>query len=145
MSSQSRARSRPSRPRDAKELALLCAAAAHDKKAYDLALLEVADLTGYADYFLLASGRSTRQTAAIAENMLRVLKKAGRRAAGREGLKQGRWILLDFGEVVVHIFHEPVREFYDLDSLWGDAPRLELEPEALGKLLPPAPGQEPVA
>ncbi|MEW5914404.1 MAG: ribosome silencing factor [Thermodesulfobacteriota bacterium] len=122
---------------------MLCAAAAHSKKARDLALLEVGELTGYADYFLLASGRSTRQALAIAENVDRVLKKAGRRPVGREGLSEGRWILLDYGEVVVHVFYEPVREFYDLDSLWGDAPRLELDAQMLEDLLPPAPGPQP--
>jgi ribosome-associated protein len=124
-------------------LALLCAAAAHSKKASDLTLLEVAELTGYADYFLLASGRSTRQTLAIAENVERVLKKAGRRPAGREGMAEGRWILLDYGEVVVHVFYEPVRGFYDLDSLWGDALRLDLDPQVLEELLPPAPRPQP--
>ncbi len=143
MSSQPRARKRPPRPADAKELALLCAAAAHDKKAADMLLMEVAELTGYADYFLVVSARSTRQAAAIAENVLRVLKKAGRPPSGREGFSEGRWILLDFGEVVVHVFHQPVREFFDLDSLWGDAPRVELDPQALEELLPPAGNQQP--
>lgn len=129
-------RIRPPKPQSARELALLCAAAALDKKGEDLVLLEVGQLTGYADYFLLASGRSTRQATAVGENIARVLKKAGRPALGLEGLKEGRWILLDFGEVVVHVFHEPVREFYDLDSLWGDAPRVELEPTELNALLP---------
>lgn len=94
-------------------------------------LLEVSQLTGYADYFLLVSGRSTRQATAVGENVARILKKAGRPALGVEGLNEGRWVLLDFGEVVVHVFHEPVREFYDLDSLWGDAPRVELDPAEL--------------
>jgi len=106
---------------------LLCAAAALDKKGEDPVLLEVSQLTGYADYFLLVSGRSTRQATAVGENVARILKKAGRPALGVEGLNEGRWVLLDFGEVVVHVFHEPVREFYDLDSLWGDAPRVELD------------------
>ena len=70
--------------------------------------------------------------------MARTLKKAGRPALGIEGLKEGTWILLDFGEVVVHVFHQPVREFYDLDSLWGDAPRVELDPAELGRSSCPA-------
>lgn len=138
MSSQHRARSRPPHPKDAKQLALLCAAAAQDKKALDMALMDVAVLTGYTDYFLVVSGRSTRQASAIAENVLRVLKKAGRPPIGREGFSEGRWILLDFGEVVVHVFHQPVREFFDLDSLWGDAPRVKLDPQPLEELLHPA-------
>ncbi|MBU1275144.1 MAG: ribosome silencing factor [Proteobacteria bacterium] len=127
MSNQTRPRIRPPRPKNPRELALLCAAAALDKKGEDPVLLEVSQLTGYADYFLLVSGRSTRQATAVGENVARILKKAGRPALGVEGLNEGRWVLLDFGEVVVHVFHEPVREFYDLDSLWGDAPRVELD------------------
>jgi ribosome-associated protein len=138
VSSQPRPRSRPPRPKDAKQLALLCAAAAQDKKALDMVLMDVAALTGYTDYFLVVSGRSTRQASAIAENVLRVLKKAGRPPSGREGFSDGRWVLLDFGEVVVHVFHQPVREFFDLDSLWGDAPRVELDPRTLEELLHPA-------
>jgi ribosome-associated protein len=115
---------------------MLCAAAALDKKGENPVLLDVAELAGYADYFLLVSGRSTRQASAVGENVAQVLKKAGRPALGVEGLKEGTWILLDFGEVVVHVFHQPVREFYDLDSLWGDAPRVELSPEELAAMLP---------
>lgn len=136
MSTSTRNRNRPPKPANPRELALLCAAAALDKKGEDPLLLEVGDLTGYADYFLLVSGRSTRQATSLGENVARVLKKAGRPALGIEGLKEGTWILLDFGEVVVHVFHQPVREFYDLDSLWGDAPRVELDPGQLEGLLP---------
>jgi len=131
-----RTRTRPPRPGSALELALLCAAAALDKKGEDPVLLQVGELTGYADYFLLVSGRSTRQASAVGENVARTLKKAGRPALGTEGLKEGSWILLDFGEVVVHVFHQPAREFFDLDSLWGDAPRVELDPAHLETLLP---------
>ena len=139
MSKSPRPRTRPPRPTSARELALLCAAAALDKKGEEPLLLEVSELTGYADYFLLVSGRSTRQATAVGENVARTLKKAGRPALGSEGLKEGTWILLDFGEVVVHVFHQPVREFYDLDSLWGDAPRVELDPTELDALLPRTP------
>jgi ribosome-associated protein len=136
VSDQARSRIRPPKPHNARELALLCTAAALDKKGEDPVLLEVSQLTGYADYFLLVSGRSTRQASSVGENIARVLKKAGRPALGIEGIKEGRWILLDFGEVVVHVFHEPVREFYDLDSLWGDAPRVELDQAELDAMLP---------
>jgi ribosome-associated protein len=129
-------RIRPPKPQDARALALLCTAAALDKKGEDPVLLQVDQLTGYADFFLLVSGRSTRQATSVGENIVRVLKKAGRPPLGVEGLKEGRWILLDFGEVVVHVFHQPVREFYDLDSLWGDAPRVELEEAQLEAALP---------
>lgn len=129
-------RKRPSHPTDSLSIAKLAAAAALDKKAEDLTVYDVDELSGYADYFLLASGRSTRQTTAIAERIERVLKKAGVKPLGVDGLKEGRWALLDFGDVVVHVFHTPVREFYDLDALWADAPKLELELESLAELIP---------
>jgi ribosome-associated protein len=133
-------RKRPAKPADARQTALLAAAAAADKKAQELTLLQVEELTGYADYFLLASGRSTRQAGAIAEAVLRMLKKAGVKPLGMDGLREGRWVLLDFGDLVVHVFHQPVREFYDLDSLWADAPQVEMDPEELAGLMP---SQEP--
>ena len=130
-------RVRPPRPQNPKQLLELCAASLLAKKAMDLSVLEVGQLTGYADYLLLASGRSTRHATAMAQGLLRVLKKAGVRPLGSDGLREGRWILVDFGDVVVHIFHQPVREFYDLESLWEDAPRLELDSAALAGLVPP--------
>ncbi|MBI4798333.1 MAG: ribosome silencing factor [Desulfarculus sp.] len=132
-----RPRSRPTRPRDSKDIALLCMAAASRKKAQDLLLLDVGAISGYTDYLLLASGRSTRQAGAIAEGIARALKKAGVKPLGQDGLKEGRWALLDFGDVVVHVFHQPVREFYDLESLWSDAPLVEVDEAALDSLLPP--------
>ncbi len=128
--------SRPPRPASPLETAKLCAAAALDRKALDVVLLDVAGLSGFADYFLLASGRSTRQATAVAEQIKRTLKKAGVRPLGAEGLRQGAWVLLDYGDVVVHVFHQPVREFYDLEALWGDAPRVSLPPGELAGLLP---------
>jgi ribosome-associated protein len=119
-------RPRPKRPESAKDMALLCAAAGLDKKAQDLLLLDVAELSGYTDYFLLASGRSTRQCAAIAENMARVMKKAGIKPLSINGLQEGGWVLLDFGDIVVHVFHQPVRDLYDLESLWSDAPKVDI-------------------
>lgn len=131
-----RPRSRPTRPQGPKEIALLCMAAAQRKKGFDLLLLDVGTISGYTDYLLLASGRSTRQASSIAEGVERALKKAGVKALGRDGLKEGRWALIDFGDVVVHVFHQPVREFYDLESLWSDAPRVEVEDSELKGLLP---------
>lgn len=129
-------RTRPPRPGDSLAAARLCAAAALAKSAHDLLLLDVAALAGYADYFILASGRSTRQAGAIAENVARVMKKAGVKYLGLDGLSEGRWAVLDFGDVVVHVFHQPVRELYDLESLWGDAPRVEINEAELAALLP---------
>ncbi|KIX11361.1 ribosome silencing factor [Dethiosulfatarculus sandiegensis] len=127
-------RSRPKRPETTRDMAFLCAAAGLDKKAQDLILLDVAELSGYTDFFLLASGRSTRQCAAIAENMARVMKKAGLKPLSITGLKEGGWVLLDFGDVVVHVFHQPVRELYDLESLWSDAPKVDIKIDELPEL-----------
>jgi ribosome-associated protein len=80
----------------------------------------------------VVSGRSDRQVDAIAENVCAVMKASGRPPLGREGTGTGRWTLLDFGAFVVHVFYHPVREFYDLESLWIEAPRVKLDvpPEA---------------
>ena len=107
---------------------MLCAEAALDKKATDLVLLDVREHTSIADYFILASGRSDTQVRAIAENIEDVCRKAGYRALAVEGLRHGQWVLLDFGDVVVHVFYGPVREFYDLERLWSEAPRRALPP-----------------
>ncbi|ADK85767.1 iojap-like protein [Desulfarculus baarsii DSM 2075] len=145
MSDRQTPRPRPPRPQSVEDLAKLCAAAALQKKAQDLIVLDVGQLAGYADYFIIATGRSTRQAQAIAENVARVCKKAGRPPMGEEGLREGRWALLDFGDVVVHVFYEPVRVFYDLESLWGDAPRLEFDPQELTAALPPEAESSPGA
>ncbi|CAO0820601.1 ribosome-associated protein [Desulfarculales bacterium] len=132
-----RPRSRPQKPRDTKDIALLCMATALRKKATDLLLLNVRAISGYTDYLLLASGRSTRQAGAIAEGIEHALKKASIKPLGQDGIKEGRWALIDFGDVVVHGFHQPVREFYDLESLWSNAPRVEVDLIQLESLLPP--------
>ncbi|MFZ5586997.1 MAG: ribosome silencing factor [Thermodesulfobacteriota bacterium] len=136
-----RARQRPQRPGDPLTLAKLCLAAAARKKAENPLLLDVASLSGYADYFLILSGRSTRQAAAIAESIQSALKKSGVKLIGADGVREGRWAVLDFGDVVVHVFHQPVREFYDLEALWADAPRVEADPEELADWLPPEGGR----
>ena len=93
-------------------------------KALAVEVLEVRDLVGYTDYFVICSGHSDRQVEAMADEVLADL--AGERVAplGVEGLPQAQWVLLDFGDVVVHLFHHPVRAFYDLEGLWQDAPRV---------------------
>lgn len=136
MNTRARSKDKLSRPGTSLDMAKLCAAAALDKKAMEPVLLDVARVTGYADYFLLLSGRSTRQAAAVANEIVRLLKQAGVRPLGTEGLREGSWALVDYGDVVVHVFHQPVREFYDLESLWGDAPVVDLDPAELEALLP---------
>jgi ribosome-associated protein len=106
--------------------ALECIGAALDRKAYDLVALEVGRLTTIADYFIICSGRSDTQVRAIAEHVVEQLEERGARRPGVEGLENGHWVLIDFGDVVVHVFHVPVREFYDLERLWSRAPRPDL-------------------
>ena len=105
------------------ERALECTRAALDHKAYDLVVLETGRLTSIADYFVICSGRSDTQVQAIAQA---VEKQIGERPLSIEGLPHAQWVLLDYGDVVVHIFYVPLREFYDLERLWLRAPRVEL-------------------
>lgn len=94
-----------------------------DRKASDVVLLDVRGMSSYADYFVLASGDTERQVTATAEHVREQLKAHGFRTIGTEGFDGGHWVLLDYGEVVVHVFSAEVRAFYDLDGLWADAPR----------------------
>ncbi len=103
----------------------IAARAAMDKKAFDLVGLEVGELTSYADGLLLCSAASDRQVGAIADAVLRQLKDAGCKPLHKEGASRSDWVLLDFGDFVVHVFTEDRRAYFGLDSLWGDAPRLD--------------------
>ena len=94
------------------------------RKAINVVVLDVADLTSYADVFIICSGRSNRQVSAIADFIKTELKKHNIKPLGVEGTKDGHWVLLDYGHVIIHVFYEPVREFYDLEGLWSDANRL---------------------
>ncbi|MCA9537293.1 MAG: ribosome silencing factor [Myxococcales bacterium] len=110
------------------ELARYLAALARDKKGFDLLVLDVEALVGYTSYFVLCSARSERQVQAIADHLVRTARTDRRvRPLGTEGLGgRARWALLDYGDVVVHVFHEEERDFYDLEGLWQDAPRVSL-------------------
>jgi ribosome-associated protein len=99
--------------------------AASGKKATDLVILDVRKLSSIADVFIICSGRSNRQVAAIAEHIQVELKKHGITPLSVEGKKEGHWVLLDYGYVIIHVFYEPVRTFYDLEGLWIDAKRIE--------------------
>lgn len=99
--------------------------AALGRKAFDLVILDVRDLTSIADAFIICSGRSNRQVAAIAEFIQVELKKHGIRPLSVEGKKEGHWVLLDYGHVIMHVFYEPVRSFYDLEGLWIDAKKIK--------------------
>lgn len=112
---------------EAKNCAQRCAAYTLDKKAFNVRLLEVKELSSLTDYLVLASGRSDRQVQAIAEAVRLGMKNDhGLPPLAVEGVNEGRWVLLDFGDVMVHVFQEPVRTFYDLDGLWQEAPELPL-------------------
>jgi ribosome-associated protein len=110
---------------EAKQLALAIAEAGLDKKALNVEVIDVEGKVDYADYVVVMSGRSDRQVGAIARGVEQhVAKKGLGRCLGSEGLPHGNWVLMDFGDVVVHVFHEDTRGYYDLESLWIDAARI---------------------
>jgi ribosome-associated protein len=112
----------PARPR-----AMLAAQAALDKKAEDVLVLDVRGLTSYADYFVVMTADSERQAGAIADAVDERLEGQGATKVGVEGYESGRWILIDYGDVVAHVFNREARGFYDLEGLWADAPRFQVE------------------
>ncbi len=95
------------------------------KKAYELVVLDVRELTSVADIFIICSGRSNRQVSAIAEHIQWDLKQHKIMPLSVEGSKEGHWVLLDYGHVVIHVFYDSVRQFYDLEGLWVDAKRIK--------------------
>jgi ribosome-associated protein len=112
----------------AKQQALLCAAYALDKKAFDVRLLDVAGQSSLTDFLLIVSGGSDRQVMAIAEAIeLGMKKEHDVLPLAIEGKREGRWVLLDYGDVMVHVFQQPVRQYYDLEGLWTEAPEVSLE------------------
>jgi ribosome-associated protein len=120
--------------KSAAERALILVAAALDKKASQLVLLEVREFTSIGDYFIICSGRSDRQVQSIAQGIQEAAREAEISAISIEGLSRGHWVLMDFADVIVHVFYQPVREFYDLDGLWADAPKVQL-PEPYSTLI----------
>ena len=94
------------------------------KKARNPVLLDVHDLTSLADAFLICHGTSNRQVSAIAEHIQQDLKKQGIKPLSVDGLKEGHWVLMDYGHVLIHVFYESTRSFYDLEGLWSDARRV---------------------
>lgn len=107
--------------------ALICVDIIRERKAADLVLFEVGTLTSIADYFLIASGKSSRQVQAIAQHLQSRMKEEGFTRFGVEGERDGHWILVDYSDVVIHLFYQPVREFYDLEGLWVEAPRVNID------------------
>jgi ribosome-associated protein len=115
----------------ARKIALVIAAAGLDKKAINVEIIDVTGRVDYADYVVVMSGRSDRQVQAIARHIEeRLLRQERIRCAGIEGKAQGAWVLMDFGDVIVHVFHDDLRGYYDLESLWIDAARVDLGPLA---------------
>lgn len=115
---------------ESKQRAILCAAYALEKKGFNARILDVRGLSSLTDFLLLVSGRSDRQVQAVAESVRVGLKKDhALLPLAVEGMNEGRWVLLDYGDVMVHVFQEPVREFYDLDGLWSEAPEVAVPAE----------------
>ncbi len=107
----------------------LVARAAEEKKAQDLLVLRLAEITTFTDYFIICSGTSSRQVQAIADEIMGQLRKGGVRPLNTEGYANAEWILLDYGSFIVHVFSDNARRFYDLERLWSDAERIEIKAE----------------
>ncbi len=110
---------------NARELALIAAQAAADKKATDVVLLDVSEQLVITDCFVIASASNERQVESIVDSVEEKLRAAGIKPVRREGAREGRWVLLDFVDVVVHVQHAEERSFYQLEKLWKDCPRIE--------------------
>jgi ribosome-associated protein len=106
--------------------------AASDKKGLDIVALDLRAVASFTDYFLITSGTNARQVQAIADEVVERLKKQGTRAARVEGYSTAEWVLLDYGDFIVHVFEDKARRFYDLERLWRDAARVELPAEITG-------------
>jgi len=107
--------------------------AASEKKAIDLIVLDLQEIASFTDYFVITSGANERQVQAIADGVSDTLKKVGSPAARVEGYKTAEWILLDYGDFIVHVFEQKARSFYDLERLWRESKRVELPPELNAK------------
>ena len=116
---------------DSRKRVLLCINASLEKKAKELVILKVKEISAFTDYFLIMSGTSDRQVRAIADAIQENLKLAGILPLGIEGEAAGQWILMDYDDVVIHIFLETIRSFYDLERLWTEAPRMLVPDETV--------------
>jgi ribosome-associated protein len=111
---------------DGKERLLLCINASLKRKAKNLTILNLKELSSFADYFIICSGTSDRQVQSIAASIRENLKEYGIIPLGIEGESLGKWVLMDYEDVIIHVFYEPIREFYDIERLWPDVPRMEV-------------------
>ena len=114
---------------DGKERLLLCINASLKRKAKNLTILNVKEVSSFADYFIICSGTSDRQVQSISASIRENLKEYGVIPLGVEGESLGKWVLMDYEDVIIHVFYEPIREFYDIERLWPDAPRMEIGDE----------------
>jgi ribosome-associated protein len=111
--------------------ALTCVNASLERKAKDLTILNVKEISAFADYFIICSGTSDRQVRAIAESIQERLKMVGILPLGIEGEASGQWILMDYGDVIIHVFLENIRNFYDMERLWSEAPRMDIPDDTI--------------
>ncbi len=123
---------RPAHDPGSCQKALACAQAAIDKKAENVKILNLTNISGFTDYFVICSGMSDRQVQAIADSVKKTMSTQKCELISTEGYSDGRWVLMDFGDVVVHIFLDVLREYYDLENLWADAPRVKIPAEFFG-------------
>jgi len=129
-------------PNEIEALVRVAAEAAAEKKALDVVALRVGELLVVTDYFLIATGANDRQVKSVADSVEDALRNAGVKPIGREGERELRWVLLDYGDFVVHVFRPDEREFYRLEKLWSDAPRLDLPDEVVNASRPARAEQE---
>jgi ribosome-associated protein len=120
-------KSRPTATPDAIEAARAAAAAIDDKNGEDILLLDLSSLLVVTDVFVVASGTSNRHVRTLVDEAEEALKVLGRRPLRREGVDHGEWVLLDYGDVVIHVFDRPTRAYYELERLWADAPMIDFE------------------
>lgn len=118
---------------DARKIAELCARKCLEKKAENVVILDLENRSSVADFFVVCSGFSDRQVAAIANHVSDEMKIAGYRPLSEEGTREGRWALIDFGSVIVHIFQDQLRDYFNIESLWLDAPRIWIKEEGVSK------------
>lgn len=111
---------------DVRELMLLAAKAADDKRAEDIVVMNVGEISLVADYFVICEGNNEKQVQAIAREVKEQADKAGQFVKRLEGFDQARWVLVDLGDVIVHVFHREERDYYNLERLWGDAERIDV-------------------
>lgn len=114
---------------EAEEKARICGRLADEKKAKNVVIMELTELTSMTDYFLIATGTSERHVRTIADHMATSMKHLGVRPYSMEGYNDGRWVIIDYHDTIVHVFVEPLRDLYDLESLWIEAKRLRIEAE----------------